>query len=76
MGRPTALRIQSLGKLPEGPRARLLSLADDWQHVGRVLVCFGLHGGNGALAGHMGAKGYQRRPGTDNSLQFIAREFL
>jgi hypothetical protein len=46
-------RVECLRNFPECPCARLLRLADDWQHVRRVPVGFGLHGVYGALAGHM-----------------------
>src|ERR1700745_2926626 len=57
---PRALNASAI--LPQGPCARLLCLADDRKHVGRVPVRFRLHGIHGALAGHVKPEGYQGSP--------------
>jgi hypothetical protein len=46
-------RVECVRNLPECPCARLLSLADDRKHVGRVAVRLSLHRINGALAGRV-----------------------
>ena len=45
--------VWRLRNLPQCARASLLRLTDDRKHVGRVPICFVLHGVHGALAGHV-----------------------
>jgi hypothetical protein len=42
--------VQRRSNLPQGSRARLLRLADDWENIGRVAIRLGLHGAHGILA--------------------------
>ena len=53
---PTARRrnascVECLRNLPERPRAGLLCLADDRQHISRLAIRLGLHGAHRAFAG-------------------------
>jgi hypothetical protein len=57
-------RIQGLRKLPEGPCARLLGLADDREHVGRVALRLRLHGSSCGPR-----EGYLRAVSTEQMVQ-------